>query len=631
MAGIALLLPGADICQKANHILANQAGNHVLYVQETQPETVLQEARKAIAQGANILVARGQQAQMLKSATTASVIEMCITAQELGLMVVRAKKATQKNRPTIGVISWQGMLGDTTHFDELFCVNVLCMEQAGTAPAEAIVQQALDYPVDILLSSDIDISLAKQKNVPALYIEPTEESLKIALEKAEQLYQMSQAQRLSIAQFSSLLDSSISGIVQISESGHVALLNKVAEDLLSVSSENAIGRHLSQLLPSIDTHSLQDVLTGRQDNYSAYINLGKKALVAVIQPILDDGQISGAIVSCNAMALLSPTNKSNTFLHGYTAHGTLDELAKRMPDLKPTVETAKMFAVSASPILVHGFGTEDIDELCQGIHNYSLRKEGPYVSVNMAGVAEEDQLTVLFGAKNENAQRSGGLIDQALYGTLVIRSVDKLVVQAQYHLLHIMNRHYGPKTLNQWEHTMRKDVRIICCTWKDIGQMVNQNRMRRDFYYLLQTYRLNIPNLLMRKNDIEKLLMQTFSDYLAMYSRYHILSPGAKKAILEYPWKNHRLQLEAFVERMIITATKRTINEGYVRQLLEDLYPAPIYDSPTPAQQPTPAQTQEAQIKQALQQFNGHRGLAAKHLNISTTTLWRKMKQYHLL
>ena len=91
MAGIALLLPNQELMEQAA-IITRKKGNHVIFVKQTNADTVVNETRNAIAEGANIVVARGHQAMEIKNYTKIPVVEIGITAQELGLTIVKAKK-----------------------------------------------------------------------------------------------------------------------------------------------------------------------------------------------------------------------------------------------------------------------------------------------------------------------------------------------------------------------------------------------------------------------------------------------------------------------------------------------------------------------------------------------------------
>ena len=101
-------------------------------------------------------------------------------------------------------------------------------------------------------------------------------------------------------------------------------------------------------------------------------------------------------------------------------------------------------------------------------------------------------------------------------------------------------------------------------------------------------------------------------------------------ALMSYEWPGNEIQLEAFCERMMLTTPKKTITGDFVRFLLNELYPVPnrkkadgteiVYQSP-----------EAARLTELLEKHHGNRSEVAKELNISTTTLWRRMKKYGVI
>ena len=107
---------------------------------------------------------------------------------------------------------------------------------------------------------------------------------------------------------------------------------------------------------------------------------------------------------------------------------------------------------------------------------------------------------------------------------------------------------------------------------------------------------------------------------------------------MEYSWEGNSIQLEAFCERMILTVGKRAITEEYVRDLLDELYhrDTSIYAAAEAEGQDGKGEREPDEnpertlLKAVLKKYNGNRILTAKELNISTTTLWRKIKRFEI-
>ena len=106
------------------------------------------------------------------------------------------------------------------------------------------------------------------------------------------------------------------------------------------------------------------------------------------------------------------------------------------------------------------------------------------------------------------------------------------------------------------------------------------------------------------------------------YSRFHCLSKESKDAMMEYEWGGNILQLDNFIERLILTATKRNIEIKSVKDLLEILYVS------TSESLNSVGRVEE--IKSVLKKNNGNRLLTANELKISKATLWRWIKKYNI-
>jgi transcriptional regulator with PAS, ATPase and Fis domain len=173
---------------------------------------------------------------------------------------------------------------------------------------------------------------------------------------------------------------------------------------------------------------------------------------------------------------------------------------------------------------------------------------------------------------------------------------------------------------------MNIEVRLMVSTTKNLCALVQQGLFREDLYYLVMGLTLEIPPLRKRTDDLEKLLEGYIKKYSEIYSRYHVLTAGAKKILLDYPWYGNLLQLESFCERMILTANHRSINEIYVNYLLDELYPV-IHQQNSREKVIIYKDPEALEIAAILEKHGGNRAIAAQELGISKTTLWRHMKK----
>lgn len=640
MSGIALFVPSDEMYEQAQKIL-KEKDNHVIILKKIRTEDAVTEAQKAISEGVNIIIARGRQAVEIKSHTNVAVAEIVMTAQELGLLVMRAKGIVERDCPRIGIFGWGDMLSDTTYFNELYHVDLRRYILRDVEEWRNTMERAGEDELDIIIGGEAALDGAYQMGIPGIYMSSTGEAIRVALKNAESLYYMAEIEQHNYAQFSTILDSAFNGIIKISVAGKVLVMNRAMEQILGCNSEKCIGRPVAGLLSGLDEKALKQILEGKAENYSTFLTLQDQSLVVSAEPIVVGKGIDGAIISCNRLKRLDMNDKDvrkEQYLRGYVAYGTFDDISRNLKDMRKVVELARLYAQSSSPMLIEAISGPELDAVAQGIHNYSMRKNGPFIMINMAGLSQDQQMRTLFGSGSEGTgELEPGAIAEANHGTLVIQSIDKLTLPAQYNLAKVIRTKRLMRS-GRIEDTLMIDTRIIACTAKNLTELRREFKFRSDLYFTLKSLRLKISNLKDRREDVEYLLNLYTRKYMEQYSRYHVMTAGAKKALLEYSWEGNSIQLEAFCERMILTVGKRAITEEYVRDLLDELYhrDTSIYaaaEAEGPdgkGERETDENPERTLLKAVLKKYNGNRILTAKELNISTTTLWRKIKKFEI-
>lgn len=261
-----------------------------------------------------------------------------------------------------------------------------------------------------------------------------------------------------------------------------------------------------------------------------------------------------------------------------------------------------------------------------------------------------------------------GAVLQAQGGTLLLRDLEYLTSANQYRLYQLIRFRvcYGADIAS-----LRKvSVRVMATVGEPLALLADQGRISRDLYYLLSGLELAVPPLRERPEDLSEKLEETLQDCCDRYSRYHVLTAGAKQLLIHYPWRGNLFQIESFFERLILTADRRSLDENVVRALLNELYPENTHRKVWGNEDANfsasgigiPGQTgQNSQILQnsqttqmvqttqkdqsvgalpispraqvildTLKKYGGNREQTAKELKVSKSTLWRLMKKYNI-
>lgn len=591
------------------------------------------EARQAVEQGAEVVLARGVQAAFIRQYTNIPVAELTLTGQEIGLMIASAKKKVpDKKCPQIALIGFKNMFSDTTYADELFDIRLKFYDITAIEQAAEKVDLAIQEGADVLLGGDTVNALAAQKGIPAQFIDSTEESIRSAIGVAKKMILTAEAEKNFTAQFETVLDNSYNGILEIDENKEIMIVNRAGEELFHKKASQLEGTALEKVIPELEQRYIDDVLSGKRDSFMTSVYVAGVPMMLTAAPIQYENKIRGAIISLyrNASVRKNDADELHSYyLKGYVAHAHFSDIRITGKEMEYCVELSKMYALSKNPVLICGEDGTDKEKLAQCIHNNSSYKAGPFVAVNCSGMTEQMQVDRLFGNPDaEDESMKKGALAIGNHGTIVISEIEKLSLLCQYRLYRAIR--YDSLIQNDLERSQTLDNRIIAITGADLYQYVEQGRFRQDLYYLLNSLTVEIPPLRKRPQDIRAIVEDCRVRFTKRYARFPKIAEDAMEALAGFGWQGNEIQLESFCERLFLTSPKKTITSDYVYFLLDTLYPVKerISEDGTTVIYQHP---EAARLTELLEKHQGNRSAVAKELGISTTTLWRRMKKYGVI
>lgn len=591
------------------------------------------EARQAVEQGAEVVLARGVQAAFIRQYTNIPVAELTLTGQEIGLMIASAKKKVpDKKCPQIALIGFKNMFSDTTYADELFDIRLKFYDITAIEQAAEKVDLAIQEGADVLLGGDTVNALAAQKGIPAQFIDSTEESIRSAIGVAKKMILTAEAEKNFTAQFETVLDNSYNGILEIDENKEIMIVNRAGEELFHKKAFQLEGTALEKVIPELEQRYIDDVLSGKRDSFMTSVYVAGVPMMLTAAPIQYENKIRGAIISLyrNASVRKNDADELHSYyLKGYVAHAHFSDIRITGKEMEYCVELSKMYALSKNPVLICGEDGTDKEKLAQCIHNNSSYKAGPFVAVNCSGMTEQMQVDRLFGNPDaEDESMKKGALAIGDHGTIVISEIEKLSLLCQYRLYRAIR--YDSLIQNDLERSQTLDNRIIAITGADLYQYVEQGRFRQDLYYLLNSLTVEIPPLRKRPQDIRAIVEDCRVRFTKRYARFPKIAEDAMEALAGFGWQGNEIQLESFCERLFLTSPKKTITSDYVYFLLDTLYPVKerISEDGTTVIYQHP---EAARLTELLEKHQGNRSAVAKELGISTTTLWRRMKKYGVI
>jgi DNA-binding NtrC family response regulator len=286
-------------------------------------------------------------------------------------------------------------------------------------------------------------------------------------------------------------------------------------------------------------------------------------------------------------------------------------------------------ADSECPVLIEGESGTGKELVAQWLHARGVRRAGPFIPVNCAGVGEALFESQFFGhvrgAFTGAEQTMLGLVRAADGGTLFLDEVGEIPFRMQAKLLRVLQE--GEVLPVGTTRPICFDTRFIAATNRSLREEVEAGRFRRDLYYRLNIVRIFIPPLRERREDIAPLLEHFHRRFAERYGRPVIPVPRHVASQLEeYPWPGNVRELAAWVERLYVTGEGP---DALLRALAaEEPTDAAARVEPFPARVMDLKEAEQWAIRQALKHSGRSLKEASRLLRIHRTTLYRKLKQY---
>ncbi|HEY2901302.1 MAG TPA: sigma 54-interacting transcriptional regulator [Polyangia bacterium] len=219
---------------------------------------------------------------------------------------------------------------------------------------------------------------------------------------------------------------------------------------------------------------------------------------------------------------------------------------------------------AAGPINVLITGETGVGKelLAETVHRLSPRKNGPYVCLNCAALAESLLENELFGhergAFTGASQVKQGLLETAAGGTLFLDEVGELPLTTQAKLLRVLETREVSRLGSLKPRHI--DVRFIAATNRDLEAEVARGTFRRDLYFRLNGITLTIPPLRERVSEIRRLAETFVRQICQEMGRVEPAISSASIALLEgYAWPGNIRELKNFMERAVLLCTSRVI------------------------------------------------------------------------
>jgi len=308
-----------------------------------------------------------------------------------------------------------------------------------------------------------------------------------------------------------------------------------------------------------------------------------------------------------------------------------NNIVGKSPQMQKIFELVETVADTKATVLITGESGTGKELIAKAIHYNSPRQEGPFIRINCAALPEGLVESELFGHEKGSftgaIRQSRGRFELADRGTLLLDEVSEISLHLQGKLLRVLQEREFERVGSGVP--IQVDVRIIATSNRDLKNLIEKGKFRKDLFYRLNVVPIHIPPLREKKEDIPALAQHFLKKYnLENNRQIEGISQKVYEMFMEYFWPGNVRELENFIERAVVTAKGKILNpRDFPRELTFGKIRPPTDEIRVGS---TIYEAERKLILKTLKVQGGNRTKAAEILGVSTRTLRNKLQEYGL-
>ncbi|MBU2512205.1 sigma-54 dependent transcriptional regulator [bacterium] len=306
-----------------------------------------------------------------------------------------------------------------------------------------------------------------------------------------------------------------------------------------------------------------------------------------------------------------------------------EQIVGKDPKMQVVYRLIQDVAVTNTTVMIQGESGTGKELVARAIHRLSSRHDKPFIVINCSAFPETLLESELFG--HEKGAFTGadktraGRFEQADGGTVFLDEIGDISPQAQVKLLRVLQTQ-KLKRLGG-DQILSVDIRVITASNKNLKDQVKEKKFRADLFYRLNVIPMYLPALRNKRNDIP-LLANHFLERLALEfgKDIHDFAPGAMRQLLDYDWPGNTRELEHCLEYAVVLAKGNRIEVKDLPFALDESHSL----NEDGSNNDSLAENEKQHIRQIMESSCWNKKEAAERLGISRSTLYEKIKRYHL-
>lgn len=430
-----------------------------------------------------------------------------------------------------------------------------------------------------------------------------------------------------------ILDSITDGVFTVDREWRITSFNAAAEQITGVPHDEAIGKQCCDVFRANICENecalRQTIDTGQPVvNKAIYIinAEGRQVPISISTAVLDngEGEIVGGAETFRDLSLVEDLRKE------IEGRYTFSDIIGRSPAMQSLFDLLPVVAASDSTVLINGESGTGKELVARAIHNLSPRKRRRFVAINCGALPDTLLESELFGHKagafTDARKDKPGRFAIADGGTILLDEIGDISPAMQVRLLRVLQeRVYEP--LGSVD-PVDVDVRVITATNRDLSMLVEQGDFRADLFYRIDVFRIDLPALRDRREDIPLLVDHFISRFNRLQNKDVAgVTDEVLNVLMRCDFPGNARELENAIEHAFVLCRSGFIELRHMpREILRC--------SGLPTMNAGPGATLESiealHIADALRRHSGNRKAAAEELGIHPSTLRRKIKDLRI-
>jgi PAS domain S-box-containing protein len=435
--------------------------------------------------------------------------------------------------------------------------------------------------------------------------------------------------------FKVILSSIADGVFTVDSERVITSFNRAAEKITGIPASQAIGKHCQDVFRSdiCEYCLLKGTLETGIEAIDRPVNIinsqGEKIPISISTAVLKDeqGHILGAVETFRDLSVIEQLRKE------ISRNYSLEDIISKSPRMHKLFSILPEIASSESTVLIQGPSGSGKELFARAIHNLSPRKNSKYVVINCGTLPPQLFESELFGyckgAFTDAKTDKDGKLAAVNGGTVFFDEIGELPLSTQVKLLRLLQeREYEPLGSTK---TIKTNIRIIAASNKDLKKLTAQAKFRDDLYFRLAVVKFELPSLKERREDIPHLVDHFISKFNAKTGKKIIsVSPEVMNTLMRLEFPGNIRELENIIEYSFVVCRGRIIQREHLPPEILQSEAEPGIQKNIKSTPVTETIDEQTLLITTLKNCGGKISEAADKLGIHRTTLWRKIKRYHI-